>query len=118
MLPEPKIQSPDMASLSTIAGALYANAINERLTKANHVTWKAQVLAVLHRRPCDQRRHRAIAGGPWQRKREDNQASEPGVPGVVCHGPADPWVPVLLAIEGDTPSGCNQANLIRCMEGN
>jgi hypothetical protein len=48
MVPEHKIQSSDMASSSTIAGALYANAINERLTKANHITWKAQVLAVLH----------------------------------------------------------------------
>jgi hypothetical protein len=47
MVSEPKIQSQDMASSSTIVGALYTNAINERLTKANHVTWKAQVLAVL-----------------------------------------------------------------------
>jgi hypothetical protein len=37
-----------MASSSTnIASPLYAGAISERLTKANHLTWKAQVLAVL-----------------------------------------------------------------------
>jgi hypothetical protein len=38
-----------MASSSTnIAGPLYAGAISECLTKANHATWKAQVLVVLH----------------------------------------------------------------------
>jgi hypothetical protein len=34
-------------SSTSIANPLYAGAISERLTKANHVTWKAQVLAVL-----------------------------------------------------------------------
>jgi hypothetical protein len=36
-----------MSSSSTAYTTLYANAITEKLTKANHVTWKAQVLAVL-----------------------------------------------------------------------
>jgi hypothetical protein len=38
-----------MASPSmSIADPLYVGAISKRLTKANHITWKAQVLAVLH----------------------------------------------------------------------
>jgi hypothetical protein len=35
------------SSLMNIASPLYTGAISERLTKANHVTWKAQVLVVL-----------------------------------------------------------------------
>jgi hypothetical protein len=34
-------------SSSSIASNIYANVVTERLTKANHVTWKAQVMAVL-----------------------------------------------------------------------
>jgi hypothetical protein len=36
-----------MSSSSIAYTSLYANAITEKLTKANHVMWKAQVLAVL-----------------------------------------------------------------------
>jgi hypothetical protein len=36
-----------MATSST-TNTLYANAITEKLTRANHVTWRAQILAVLH----------------------------------------------------------------------
>jgi hypothetical protein len=37
-----------MASSSiNVASSLYAGAISKRLTKANHITWKAQVMAVL-----------------------------------------------------------------------
>jgi hypothetical protein len=35
------------SSSSNLANPLYTGVISERLTKANHVTWKAQVLAVL-----------------------------------------------------------------------
>jgi hypothetical protein len=38
----------DMATSSTInTDTLYANAITEKLTRGNHVTWRAQILAVL-----------------------------------------------------------------------
>ncbi|WVZ77133.1 hypothetical protein U9M48_025033 [Paspalum notatum var. saurae] len=37
-----------MASSSNVANTLYANAITEKLSKNNHSTWKAQVLAALH----------------------------------------------------------------------
>jgi hypothetical protein len=36
-----------MSSSSATYTSLYVNAIIEKLTKANHVMWKAQVLAVL-----------------------------------------------------------------------
>jgi hypothetical protein len=35
-------------SSTTNTNTLYANAITEKLTRANHVTWRAQILAVLH----------------------------------------------------------------------
>jgi hypothetical protein len=37
-----------MASSTPISTQLYANAVTECLTKANHVTWGAQVTTVLH----------------------------------------------------------------------
>jgi hypothetical protein len=48
----PKPQSYPLSTMASssmnVASSLYAGAISERLTKANLVMWKAQVMAVLH----------------------------------------------------------------------
>jgi hypothetical protein len=44
-----KIQSTIHGLVHTIVTQLYANVVTKRLTKANHVTWKAQVMIVLHK---------------------------------------------------------------------